>query len=125
MCLLVELLPHCIEVSGLKHDWLIKPSLPDTADISWTASFVNALQVFIILVLINAAVQKHAQRLKRASDVTDYVEVLIVVGRISEIPLTDGMKLMNQANKPAASQCPVRWHGRTNQHGEELPFSCW
>lgn len=80
ICPLVKLLPHCIEVSGLKHDWLINPSLPDTADISWTASFVYAFQVFIILVLINAAVQKRAQRLKRASDVTDYVEVLIVVG---------------------------------------------
>lgn len=58
----------------------------------------------------HARAQTHAHsnvtKAAQCSDVTDVVVVIDCLLRhqsLGEIPLTDGLKLMNQANKPAAS----------------------
>lgn len=104
--------------SRLKYDRLINTPVPDTVETFLTAAGrdVSVFQVLIMLVLINAAVQMHTRAQTHApSNVTgaaqcsDVTDVVVVIDRLvrhrslGEIPLTDGLKLMKQANKPAAS----------------------
>lgn len=139
------IISHRSAKSRLKYDLLI------TVETFLTAAGrdVYVFQALIMVLLINAAVQIHPRTQTHAhwnetlaprrfcgSDVTDVVAVLDCLQRdqsLGEIPLTDGLKLMNQANKPAASVLlhNVLWEGRTwwgasrSAGSDELPPACW
>lgn len=80
----------------------------------------------MILVLINAAAQKHAQKLAQDRWRHRFYRVLIVVWGISEIPRTDGLKLMDQANKLLHNVLGDGMEGPIHMvRSQQLPFSCW